>query len=52
LIDKLDIQEVAFFGGDGVLRVPVLSCGGVAYEVELTHTGNYVFVLGNVTPLN
>jgi hypothetical protein len=52
LIDKLDIQEVAFFGGDGVLRVPVLSCGGVAYEVELTHTDNYVFVLGNVTPLN
>jgi len=52
LIDQLDIQEVAFFARDGVLRVPVLLCGGVAYEVELHHTDNYVFVLGNVIPLN
>jgi hypothetical protein len=45
LIDKLDIQEVAFFGQDGVLHIPSVFGGGMAYEVELSHKGNYVFEL-------
>ena len=53
LIDKLDIQEVAAFDQDGALRIPaVVLPGGMAYEVELSHTGNYVFELKNAVSLN
>jgi len=46
LIDKFDIQGVAFFGQDEVLRIPmVILSGGAAYEANLNHTGNYVFEL-------
>jgi len=53
LIDKLDIQEVASFGQDEVLRIPVVFLsGGAAYEAELNHTGNYVFELTKADSLN
>jgi hypothetical protein len=53
LIDRFDIQEVAFFGQDGVLRIPsVILSGGAAYEAELNHTGNYVFELTKADSLN
>jgi len=53
LIDKLGIQEVAFFGQNGALRIPVVFLsGGAAYEAELNHTGNYVFELTKADSLD
>lgn len=53
LIDKFDIQDVASFGQDGVLRIPVVFLsGGAAYEAELNHTGNYVFELSKISSIN
>jgi hypothetical protein len=52
LVDKLDIQEVAFFGQDGTLRISSVFGGGMAYEVEPSHTGNYIFELGNAIPIH
>ncbi|MBN2231412.1 MAG: hypothetical protein JW781_01145 [Deltaproteobacteria bacterium] len=53
LIDKLDIRPVAFFGTDGILRIPtVCAADGSEYEIELRLTGDSTFTLEGAEALH
>jgi hypothetical protein len=52
LIDWFDIQAVSSFGQDGILRIPSVFAAGMEYQVELNHTGKYVFELTKADSLD
>lgn len=45
LIDRFDIQETAYFGQNGILRVPSLFVDGKEYEIELKIMGRYLQIV-------